>query len=169
MLPFVIQVTNLKEYADLTRFWKYKNLSCGIDPINEIIAACKGGRLNLGKVALLKELGRAAYANPLDNNPMVDYFDEQHRRRAKHLAESEESHGGVSEVKPCPVCGIESLVVYEDIETDDPDPETGGYNRAWRHTWQVKCMCCAFKINNHLENASKYGLAMDDYWQGVEL
>ena len=168
MLPFVVQVTSLKEYASLSYFWKYKKLSRGMDPIQEIIATCKRGRLNIGKVALLKELGRAAYDNPLHNNPITEYFDKKHKKRAKHLADLEMQAGG-ADVKECPVCGVESLVVFDDVEYDDPDEESGRWNRAVRYTYEVKCMCCTFEIDNHLKNPKKYGLALDDYWQAKEL
>lgn len=165
MLPFVSKITALAPYADLSLFWKFTELSCAIDPIQEIISTCKGGTFDIKKVALLKELGRAAYANPLFADPMPDEFNREYKRRAVHLAEGENG----ADVKPCPVCGLKSLVVYDDIHHEDDDSETAANNRAWRYTYQVKCMCCTFEINHNLENPSKYGLAMEDYWQANEL
>jgi hypothetical protein len=169
ILPFVSKVIALPEYADLTYYWTYQKLACGIDPIGEIISACHGGKFDLKKVALLKELGRAAYENPLFTGPFAEQFNKDYHRRAKHLAESEVEHGGGADLKICPVCGIKSLVVYDDTYYEDEDHESGTFNRGWRFTWQVQCMCCTFEITDHLENPSKYGLAMEDFWQAEKI
>jgi hypothetical protein len=171
MLPFVSKVTALPEYSDLTNFWKYKNLSCETDPIELIINTCSTGTFDFKKVAMLKELGRAAYANPLYDEALTkDFgleFDREYRRRAIHVAEGEVASGDGSDVRNCPVCGLKSLVVYDETEFDAL--ETTGFSRALRYTYQVKCMCCTFEINYHLDNPSKYGLKIDDYWQSKEV
>jgi hypothetical protein len=170
ILPFVNKVTALPEYTGLSHFWKYKALSCTIDPIDVIMGTCKAGKFDLGKIALLKELGRAAYFNPLFSVDMLgQHFNEEHVRRAQHLAKGELESGTGSDVKSCPVCGIKSLVVYEDTDFDEEKAEAGVSVYAWRYTYQVKCMCCTFEINHRLENPSKYGLALEDYWQAEEL
>jgi hypothetical protein len=170
VLPFVAEVTGLPEYANLSHFWKYKDLTCAIDPIDVIIESCKNAKLDLEKIALLKELGRAAYANPLYNNdPIGKFLNEANQHRAQHLAEGELNTGGGADLKNCPVCGLKSLVVYDDTVYEDDDPEVGMPNRGWRYTYKVECMCCSFEINDHLKNPSHYGLAVQDFWQSVEL
>lgn len=169
VLPFVRGIINLEEYSELERFWKYRNLHCGIDPIEEIIREFEGNNFDIGKVAFLKELGRAAYENPIVNDPNFDFLNRQHRERAERIASAELGGPNISDVLSCPVCGIESLVVYDDVETEGEDPLTGTYLRAFRYTWQVKCMCCTFEINNHLKNPSEYGFAVEDYWHGEQL
>lgn len=169
ILPLVENVISLQEYTGLERFWKYRDLHCGIDPFEEIIREFRRTQYDLGKVAFLKELGRAAYENPIVNDPHLEYFNKQYRRRAKRAASAELGEPNISDVRRCPVCGVDSLVVYDDVETEGEDPLTGTYIRAFRYTWQVKCLCCTFEINHHLKNPSEYGFQIDDYWRGEEL
>lgn len=170
ILPFISEIVALPEYADLTDFWKYKKLSCNIDPISEIINTVKSGTLNIGKIAVLKELGRAAYENPLFNDKtFLKYINDEYSRRANHIAEKELHNGEVSCVKTCPVCGINSLVVYHNVEGDESDADSGTYCNVWLRTHRVECMCCTFEINRHLENPSKYGLSIEDYWKSEDL
>ena len=37
------------------------------------------------------------------------------------------------------------------------------------YTWQVKCLCCSFEINHHLDNGSAYGIPIADYWETEEM
>ena len=78
VLPFVENVVALPEYSGLQGLWKYKNLRCGIDPIEFIKKEFRNGKYELGKIAYLKELGRAAYENPLSGRPVVNvkYFSQ---------------------------------------------------------------------------------------------
>lgn len=174
VLPFVEKVVALPEYSGHQQLWRYGDLTCGIDPIEEIISAFRTGQPDLKKVALLKELGRAAYENPLRVLPTTSWsfaelFNREHRRRAERIAAVEIREPSAASVRSCPVCGVESLIVYDDIEAEGYDPAEGTYERAWRYTWQVKCMCCTFEINHHLENPSVYGLPIEDYWHAEEL
>lgn len=163
ILPFVNQITNLPEYADQEGFWKYPKLKCGIDPIENIIDEFKEGRFDIGKIALLKELGRAAYENPI-KNPTSAAFLSRDRRRAERIARAEQF--GVNSVKSCPVCGADTLVVYDETE-EDPFSETR--KGAWQYTYRVKCMFCTFEINHHLKNPSEYGLPIEDYWSAQQM
>lgn len=169
VLPFARNVVALPEYSGHQRLWRYRDLTCGIDPIEDIISAFRTGQPDLGKVALLKELGRAAYENPLLSLPITDLFNREHRRRVERIAAAEIHEPSGAGVRTCPVCGVRSLIVYDDIEPEGYDPAEGTYERAWRYTWQVKCMCCTFEINHHLENPSVYGLPIEDYWHAEEL
>lgn len=169
LLPFMKRIVSMPEYRDLDRFWKYKALACGIDPLEEIINEFGTDQYDLGKVAFLKELGRAAYQNPIVDVPNLGFFNREIRRRAERAASAEVGEANISDVLRCPVCGVESLIVYDDVETEGEDYTTGTYMKASRYTWQVKCLCCSFEINNHLKNPSKYGFTMEDYWHGEEL
>jgi hypothetical protein len=66
-LPFIQNVTSLPDYSGNERFWKYQKLSCDIDPIKLIVkefCETSDNPYNIGKIAMLKELGRAAYHQP---------------------------------------------------------------------------------------------------------
>jgi hypothetical protein len=169
VLPFVQKVTALPEYTGLSDFWKHKALSCSIEPIQEIIRAFQGGTYQLKKIAMLKELGRAAYHIPDPGYTIPIGFSSVERRRAEHLAQREQTQEHGVEVKKCPVCGFQSLVVYDTVDAKDQDPETGEFKDPYCYTYQVKCMSCTFEISNDLENPSKYCLPIEDYWHAEDL
>ena len=127
---------------------------------------------NFRKIALLKELGRSAYSNPISDHPFSDYLNQEVKERAQRLAKSEVLDHKAIEVEDCPICGIESLVIYKDVDLEDIDMEDNGaivYSRAWQYTWKVTCMCCTFEIYQELGNASSYGLPIPDYWKVEEI
>ena len=176
ILPFINEIFHLPKYSRLVGLWKYHDLHCKIDPIDEIIKSYQNGIPPVRKIALLKELGRAAYENPLVGGKLVRFSkhkNEEIRVRAERIAEGAAKGPNIEKVCICPVCGIKSLVVYNDIATnrDDIDEEDipDEPYKAWRYTWQVNCMCCTFEINYHIENPSVYGLPIEDYWQSEEL
>lgn len=166
VLPFVLKVLSLPEYAGREWFWKYRRLHCGYDPLTEIARICASDPFDLTHVALLKELGRAAYENPLTPDGPSDFFDKRFKRRFESAARLEEIEAEVSEVKACPVCGLQTLVVYD--ESTDPDEDGNG--ERWLYTWQVECRCCSFTVDNHLKNPGDYGLAaIPDFWKAEKL
>ncbi|MBQ5477341.1 MAG: hypothetical protein IIT64_06055, partial [Bacteroidaceae bacterium] len=68
--------------------WTYKNLTCGVDPIKSLISETSKHPINYEKIALLKEMGRAAYHNPivqLDDNcsPIEIAFKENCNREKR--------------------------------------------------------------------------------------
>lgn len=67
ILPVVSKVVQLPRYIEKTEVWAHKTLTCSIDPLTELIrvlAPTTRSDNQLITVALLKELGRAAYVNP---------------------------------------------------------------------------------------------------------
>lgn len=165
VLPFVKKVVALPEYSDLSGYWKYQDLACGVDPIEEIIHAWA----NIKKIAMLKELGRAAYENPLYTGPYGKCLNEEHHRHAQQLAESEVQHGDGSAIKDCPVCGFKSLVLYNETLFPEDCAEPVQSNKVWSYTYEVKCMCCSFEVNDRLDNPIQYNLDIEDFWKGGEL
>ena len=66
VLPIVFEITNLPQYNDIGSWWKHKHADCGIDPVGSIrLEYLENPTPCVGKIALLKEIGRAAYNNPL--------------------------------------------------------------------------------------------------------
>lgn len=155
-LPFVKQLIAETNGGES---WKYRPLHCKIDPLEEIISETKKPNWDIGKIAFLKELGRAAYQNPIETSWFAKMLDDPEPRvKASALTESK----GVP-VKTCPVCGIESLVVYEDYEPDATDTSTGK-TVGVQYSFKVACMCCSFEMNHHLKNPKDYGYNIDDLW-----
>ena len=165
LLSFINHVIKLPEYSELEHNWKYEELKCNIDPIKEIIKEFQNNNISLEKIAMLKELGRAAYNNPLKSY-LRDFPDLEHleRQRAERIVKLELDEGTAADVSDCPVCGVNSLVIYGDIESDGDCPFDGEY-KTRGYTYKVKCMCCTFEINQHLKNPSNYGLSIPDYWK----
>ncbi|WP_225776352.1 hypothetical protein [Pseudomonas sp. Marseille-Q5115] len=56
VLPFVRDVINHPLYSGREIIWKYSNLSCGLDPLEEIIRHFSSEKYKLEKVAYLKRL-----------------------------------------------------------------------------------------------------------------
>ena len=169
ILPVIQQITDLPEFSSHSNLWGHKALRCGIEPIKELITENKVTAPNFRKMALLKELGRAAYSNPIQDHSFSFFLNQEIKQRAQRLAKSEVLDHRAIELEDCPVCGIESLVIYEDVEVEDADPDAIDNSRAWRYTWKVTCMCCTFEIYDELRNASSYGLPIPDYWKVEEI
>lgn len=168
ILPFVVDVTNLPNYTNKTNMWKYKVLSCGIDPLTELIAHTQNGDYTLGKVALLKELARAAYRNPIRPVPERGFgrssVIEQNgllQKQAEQTAQAVIQTGDAYDTRICPVCGLKSFLLYSDteIEGDPMEPE-----RIYSYTNAGTCLCCSFSIDNAIQNPRAYGFDIDDYW-----
>lgn len=163
ILPLILKIIDLDEYKVLKTSWKYNPLDCAIDPISEIICECSKSNYNIGKVAFLKELGRAAYDNPIDHR-FRPFYDEI-IKRSKRIAQSEVSLGSYSQgdkIYFCPVCGIYSLTSY--LDSDGEMEEDGTYSSYWTCSWYVKCHCCSFEISSQLKNPKDYGYDLPDYW-----
>ncbi|MBF0590527.1 MAG: hypothetical protein HQL02_00425 [Nitrospirae bacterium] len=166
ILPIICEFDSL--YVASGYSWKHKETYCEIDPIGEIIKTVKtcNGKLDTDsvlKIAILKEIGRASYKNPLVFSEKIntESFNAPHIDKALNIASLEKEGKGnnVYKVCFCPVCGVESLVIYYDDEDDSVS-----------FTDEAKCMCCTFNINRSLKNPSKHGLkgkCIEDYWKDI--
>ena len=150
ILPFVSNVVAMGEYSHRENIWKYLPLECGIDPITAIIDEFRKEKYDIAKIAVLKELGRAAYERPKCGH-FVKGECEHLERRSALLAELEQSAMGV-EVRECPVCGVKSLVVYHEIDEDVV------------YTYQARCMNCSLEMDRFLGNPRELGLSIEDVW-----
>lgn len=161
ILPFVDEVINHENYLGRRNFWNYEELDCGIDPIKEIInhfqEVKEGESYNLEKIAFLKELGRAAY------NVNIPWLQYQSSIENKALIVIKDND--YNEICKCPVCGVNSLIIYKEID-DERDP----YNDKIVHilsSWpiHVRCECCSFELHHDIGNASQYEIeGIRDFW-----
>lgn len=166
ILPMIVKIIDYFGFRKLQRYWKYTELACGLDPINLIIKefATSYYTYDIGKIALIKELGRAAYQNPLPERKFTVKFD---INSYESRANAELNNSNIAGVKKCPVCGINALLVYDDVEADECEP--GIPENVYTYTWQVHCLCCSYEINYHLKNPKEYGIPLEDYWVGGKL
>jgi hypothetical protein len=163
LLPIIIQITELPEYQNYEKLWKYSSLHLGIDPINEIINEYKKDSVDIGKIAFLKELGRSAYENPLKHK--FKLFNNEIIKRAERIAKSEIDHPLPQDIyiNTCPVCGIKSLVTYEESDSDVNDD--GSINAYWTYVNSVRCFCCSFELfHQGMKNPKEYGYNYPDFW-----
>ncbi|EKO3818314.1 hypothetical protein NTH32_005156 [Vibrio harveyi] len=171
VLPLLHSFLNLPAFKGQELLWKYKPLECGVDPLSELIAVYSSEAIDLKKVAFIKEMGRAAYNNPLMKLKMTsqkvlkgfaDIYDNKHIQRAIRISETEARQEYAS-ILNCPVCGVKSLVLYteSEMEYDEEEMLSNGYT----YTDRVICECCQLSLHSDFENATQYGLKnIEDFW-----
>ncbi|MFV2044570.1 MAG: hypothetical protein ACC700_15215 [Anaerolineales bacterium] len=176
ILPFVSRALELPIYSSSEFDWRYRKLNCRADPIEKIIKEFKLSNPQTARVALLKELGRAAYENPLPRGPVR----KQTGLRSMHPAEEEAlrsasllvSHPDVVEIRVCPVCGVKSLLIHGGVHSEDDwherEEEWVTYRMEF-YTHAVECLCCTFHVEREIECESFDGLAIKCYWRREEL
>ena len=176
ILQFVSKALKLPIYSSSEFEWRYRKLNRRADPIEKIIKEFKRSNPHTARVALLKELGRAAYENPLPRGPVR----KQTGLRSMHAAEEEAlrsasllvSPPDVVEIRVCPVCGVESLLIHGGVHFEDDWDERQEELVVYRmefYTHAVECLCCTFRIEREIECKSFDGLAIKCYWRNEEL
>jgi len=171
VLPFIYNVLLLPLYTNKEHLWRHKAVVCKdtngdiIHPISSILTIFQTG-FDLGSIALFKEIGRAAYQNPIPQEWQLRGFGSTLYRniqpRAEKHAEAVALEHDAWEVRNCPVCGAKTLLVYGETETEGEDPLAP--EKIWHFTTTVECTCCSFSIDHGLKNLQEYGIAEDDYW-----
>lgn len=147
LLPLLKRLLGYQIFRDDERHWKCKPLACGIDPIREIIREMASSKPDYLKVAALKEMGRAAYENPLARSELLSsVFNPPIKKRA--LAVARTSPGalvGVRNIRECPVCGTETLRTLSEAVFKDDDPEDPLIDY-WQD-YELNCTCCSFRLS----------------------
>jgi hypothetical protein len=144
--------------------WRPEPLACKVEPFNAIVDEFKKYPYNVAKVSYLKEMGRAAYINPLLSlNAEFDLDNPYHITKAKKVAEVEHSYMGKSQILPCPVCGVEAFVVFSVFEDEAYDTERGK-QVAIEVAVEAECTCCTFKVRDDLGDPSEHGLPIPNLW-----
>ncbi len=126
VLPFIENLLAIQPYDSIVRRAQHKALHCGINPSGEIIKRYQTTSVDVGEIAFLKEMGRAAYESPLQTGRYAEHFNAQHRDRAERLAYSEETNA--ADIRTCPVCGVDTLRLF-----DDEDELTGDDVQTAKH------------------------------------
>ena len=169
ILPLVKFVTSLDWYSK-NKEWTYKNLKCGVDPIASLINEARKRSINYEKIALLKEMERAAYHNPiiqLDDNcspPIERAFKVNCNYETMKYVNAKVStarNDFLSEVYNCPVCGQETLLKYE---LDDTSYDERAYYPHYIPE-KLKCETCSFEIRSNIEDLSLCGINCENFWK----
>lgn len=166
-LPLLQKIIELPEYGD-NQLWQHKELEIDADPISEIIKHfVLGKKYNPFIIALFKELGRAAYENPIYFGGKRNYFlgfDKDTRRRAELLANHICENEYCNDVDTCPVCGVKSLVLFNDsYDTYDENDEEVSMES---YIYKLTCFCCSFELKNEGDmNFKDSGINIQNYWK----
>ncbi len=163
ILPLIAKIEKLPIFRLNSRLWRYKPLHCNIDPISELVERANN---SWEKIALLKELGRAAYENPM--RPTVEpespsrlmssntFQNRQFSKIAKAKAEAYvETHN--SPYTTCPVCGNDTMnVFYDNNEICDPQKpdEIIGFES---YPYSTECQCCSLELSPEIWAKSTHG------------
>lgn len=163
ILPIALRLA-AEEFPDDTRIWNYQPLKCEVEPLAMIVEEMQKYPYNAHKLAYLKEMGRAAYVNPLLSlNAEFGLETHDDIKKAQRLAEVEHSYMWKAKKLQCPVCGVDTFVVFSVIEDEAYDKETGE-----RVTIEIlveaECTLCTFKVYDTLGNPSKHGIPIPDLW-----
>ncbi|TGM17091.1 hypothetical protein EHQ81_00850 [Leptospira selangorensis] len=148
ILPLVIDSLSIlpKSFKKIME----RKLNIDIDPISEIILEYKANRkINFGKLICLLELGRASFENPMpikikQTNSFYKHFAAKYER----IAAKELDFDPTLEVKRCPVCGINALVISIDVNSVGAPEAFDAY-----------CNCCNYKADSPIYDPNKYGFS----------
>ena len=98
-----------------------------------------------------------------------------HKRRAKELAKLEQERrfamSTIDAIKQCPVCGIDSLMLFYDTDDHENyhDESEEAHEEQYKYIYEVKCTCCSFGIDWSVGLPSNYGFSLEDYWTATPL
>ncbi len=147
IFPFIEQ---LLAYRGLGKgAWGIPKLACGLDPVAEMLEDGKKQEYLPSKLALLKEMCRASFNIPPFMSSTID-LGSPLATLARHGAK-----GFNWRSKACPVCGGNSLVLYEDeAYFDDGSP--------CQIVAFAACFACSFQIGMDHGNPSDYGFDIED-------
>ena len=130
LFPIIKEIFKHHYYKDYKKRWYNKQLSCKIDVFDEIINECTLNSPNHRKIAVLKEMGRAAYLIPVfcesKSQKMID-------TTASVLSGCPYKYIN-SYLDKCPVCGRNSVISFEENEDGE----------SWVNS--VKCLNCSFEL-----------------------
>lgn len=183
ILPLVKQVFEMTTYSGKMYLWRYKSLSCGLDPMGLIIREFEGKEeqdVDYEKVALLKEMGRASYQNPLEMVDPAKHTDKWYGLYKSYantvnsdkvdecLAKTEaiRKQFFFCDAYTCPICGQKTFVRFVEDEGDGWEGENDEYHQYWKLVpFKMECQTCSFKINPNIKNLSMISLDGNEIWK----
>lgn len=168
ILPLVIEIMKLSRYSN--QKWKYQQLACKIDPIDEILRISCQKRPSFEKIGLLKEMGRAAYENPLvmmndRNSGWFRAFNHDKVMESKVKVDAVCKEFFYTDVFECPVCGQNTLIKHEYSEWVDGE-DADGNECPFEITTPDKLFCenCSFYIKDNITKLSLINIKKKKFW-----
>lgn len=165
ILPLVKSILSIIDYSNYTEIFMFEdNNYININIIDEIIEENKKNNIDSGKIAFLKEMGRASYFLKNRSEAFFDYSS---------LINEQGSCGFILNIKTCPVCGKETLLLRCDYESDIEElwGDTGNYQVGevhYKYESDVSCVNCSFNLNKYVKNLDKYDFAFNDFWNDYD-
>ncbi len=149
IFPIIKEIFNNPYYSAYKKRWCNVELDCGHDIFEEIINEYASLNPNYPKIAVLKEMGRAAY--------MIHKFPKMNQKEmilAKASVVSNVDKKDVGNIlEKCPVCG--KVALYRYIEREE------GVD----YTSSVECLNCTFELHcEYIMDMSQFGLNIDNYF-----
>lgn len=149
IFPIIKEIFNHPYYSNYKKIWCHIELDCKHDILEEIINECSVKTPNYPKIAVLKEMGRAAYMIP-----KFTKMNQEEMVLAKASVVSNVNKKYVKNMlKKCPVCGKVALYSYNEREKDV------------EYTLSVECLNCTFELDcGYIMDMSQFGLNIDNYF-----
>ena len=72
-------------------------------------------------------------------------LEDEDIKRFERAAKAQKDAIGIDSIRPCPVCGCNTLMVYRDEDYEYDDPENGIITAAWEFTWRASCFVVHLK------------------------
>ena len=171
ILPIVLKFIDISKNSPKRQLWSYKKTYIGLDPIEEIYKEFKsqGRNADYERISFLKEMGRAAYQNPLfiNEDEACDEMKCRLHRRVVQLTNRDimneydakiknyKSIFPYSKLLRCPVCGQKTLVKFVDAGNEDVVDENGNiFCEMVEVLDKYECQVCSFRINPNIKSLS---------------
>lgn len=149
VLPLMFELVQL--YKDgAVSYWRPPALHCDVDPFEEIKRVYldrNPSGSDAKRVAIYKELARAAYRNPLaplkadlPDSPIVNRMIRANNNQLVRPAQAECAFHQPDAVVPCPVCGAKTLMKFS-ADTDGPDGASSVF------TSEIRCALCSLELD----------------------
>lgn len=167
-LPFMNKLISLEPYSNYESHWKYIAPASGLDPIDEICIEAGQGKITSNKFKFFKELGRAAYFNPLHVIPergvKKGFFPKPVENFLNGKIFDELASQCSSAVFTCPVCDVKGISQMYDYDTEyEGRWDEIKVNKSW--VSDVVCNFCSFHITRDIGNPKDIGVQeIQDEW-----
>lgn len=160
ILPFVKSMVASPYFRNNESRWQHSTIgNAGIKVIDSLIGEISDAQTprleKYKRIALLKEMGRAAYNNKkiggvYKETPISVMIERVNREKIARLeAAAEFASDPETRIEICPICQTQSLIL--NLEDETP--------------FAVACECCTFSLTNQIDVLSKctaYGVR--DFW-----
>lgn len=167
ILPFISDL--FANDSSFNRDYYFKKTVLDISPLDEIINIFKSDSYELKTISLLKEMCRAIYNDPIEKHPFFKHLNDENIEKAEAMADYyiNKKYNNQEKVN-CPICGIESLILFMDTVFENED-EDGNTTSAYIYVYNATCCNCGFNIDNQLYDKSMKFINLEDIFKSEEL